>query len=313
MYGYIYETYDTINNKYYIGKHKGNYDENYYGSGKLISNIINKRKETLTNKVICWCETLEELNEAEKYYIELYDSRIPNGYNISFGGDGGPCHFQKHSEETKQKLSEIHKGKETWMKGKHFTEEQRKMISERVKEAFANGKGQNIDRKSYWTEEKRKEKSEQMKEKMKGKIPWNKGKHGIYSEETLNKLRTALKNRMCSEEARKKMSEQRKGRKHSEETKEKIRQSHLGEVFTEERRRNISEAIKKLPKIKNQKLFDELVNDEEIIAFFKAGPRNYHSGWKELLKKKLNNEIHHNSTGLPKSEFIKYYKEHGII
>ena len=27
MYGYIYETYDTVKNKYYIGKHKGKYDK----------------------------------------------------------------------------------------------------------------------------------------------------------------------------------------------------------------------------------------------------------------------------------------------
>ena len=308
MYGYIYETYDTVKNKYYIGKHKGKYDKKYYGSGILISRVINKRKETLTNKAICFCETLEELNEAEKYYIKLYGSRIPNGYNISLGGDGGG-HFQKHSEETKRKLSEIHKGKRSWMKGKHFTEEQRKLISERVKEAYANGKGQNIDRKSYWTIEKRKEKSEQMK----GKIPWNKGKHGIYSKETLNKIRTTAKNQICSEETRKKMSEQRKGKKHSEETKEKIRQAHLGKPLSEERKKHISEAIKKIPKIKNPKIFDELVNDKEIIAFFKAGPKNYHSGWKELLQRKINNKINHNSTGLPKSEFIKYYKEHNII
>ena len=29
---------------------------------------------------------------------------------------------------------------------------------------------------------------------MKGKIPWNKGKHGVYSEETLEKLRNYAKN-----------------------------------------------------------------------------------------------------------------------
>lgn len=309
MYGYIYETYDTLTNKYYIGKHKSeSYDENYFGSGKIITRIINKRKETLKNQLICWCDTLEELNEKEKYYIQQYNSLKPNGYNISLGGDGG-CHFQKHTPEAKEKMSKKKKGKPSTFKGKHFTDEQRKLISERVKEAFANGKGQNIDRHSYWTEENRKKKSEQMK----GKIPWNKGKHGIYSEETLEKLRNAAKNQICSEETRKKMSVARTGKKRSEETKRKMSIAHKGKKLSPESIKKMSETLKNKPKIKNIDLFNKLVNDPDIINFFKSGPRNYHRGWTELLNTKLDIKINHNSTGLPKSEFIKYYKEHNII
>lgn len=308
MYGYIYETYDTLTNKYYIGKHQGEYNENYFGSGKIITKIINERKDTLLNKPICFCETLDELNEKEKYYIKEYDSLIPNGYNISIGGDGGPIHFQKHTDESKQKMSEKKKGKPSTFKGKHFTEEQRQLISDKVKEAYANGKGQNIDRTSYWTEENRKKKSEQMK----GKIPWNKGKHGIYSEETLEKLRNAAHNQICTEETRKKMSISHKGKKHSEETKEKIRQGNIGRKLSNEIKQKISETLTNKPKIKDIELFNKLVNDTDIIEFFSHGPKNYHSGWNKLLKQKLNCEIKH-SNGLPKSEFIKYYKEHNII
>jgi len=308
MYGYIYETYDTLTNKYYIGKHKSeSYDENYFGSGKIITRIINKRKETLKNQLICWCDTLEELNEKEKYYIQQYNSLKPNGYNISLGGDGGPTHFQKHTPEAKEKMSKKKKGKPSTFKGKHFTDEQRKLISERVKEAFANGKGQNIDRHSYWTEENRKKKSEQMK----GKIPWNKGKHGIYSEETLEKLRNAAKNQICSDETRKKMSITRKGRKHSEETRRKMSIAQKGRKLSPESIKKMSETLKNKPKIKDIDLFNKLVNDSDIINFFKCG--NYHSGWKELLKEKTGIIKNTNGYGLPKSEFIKYYKEHNII
>ena len=308
MYGYIYETYDTLTNKYYIGKHKSeSYDENYFGSGKIITRIINKRKETLKNQLICWCDTLEELNEKEKYYIQQYNSLKPNGYNISLGGDGGPTHFQKHTPEAKEKMSKKKKGKPSTFKGKHFTDEQRKLISERVKEAFANGKGQNIDRHSYWTEENRKKKSEQMK----GKIPWNKGKHGIYSEETLEKLRNAAKNQICSDETRKKMSITRKGRKHSEETRRKMSIAQKGRKLSPESIKKMSETLKNKPKIKDIDLFNKLVNDSDIINFFKCG--NYHSGWKELLKENTGIIKNTNGYGLPKSEFIKYYKEHNII
>lgn len=45
----------------------------------------------------------------EKYYIQEYNSLIPNGYNIFHGGDGGPCHFEKHNDEAKQKMSKAKK------------------------------------------------------------------------------------------------------------------------------------------------------------------------------------------------------------
>lgn len=41
------------------------------------------------------------------------------------------------SEEHRRKLSEAHKGKATWNKGKHYTEEQRKHISEGLKAMYA--------------------------------------------------------------------------------------------------------------------------------------------------------------------------------
>lgn len=46
MFGYIYKTTD-INDKVYIGQHHGEFDINYFGSGKIISKIIKKRKNLL--------------------------------------------------------------------------------------------------------------------------------------------------------------------------------------------------------------------------------------------------------------------------
>ena len=64
-----------------------------------------------------------------------------------------------------------------------------------------------------------KEFKEKMSEANKGRIPWNKGKHGIYSEETLKKLSESLKgkpgywtNKHLSEETKKKLSESLKGK-----------------------------------------------------------------------------------------------------
>lgn len=85
--------------------------------------------------------TLEKLNELEQYYIEKYDT-FNNGFNLTTGGDS--CKMRplsdeakrkigeknrinmlgkKHSEETKKKMSEAHKG---YIK----TEEHRKHLAE---------------------------------------------------------------------------------------------------------------------------------------------------------------------------------------
>ena len=91
MYGYIYITTNLINNKKYIGKHKCSYhDLNYFGSGKIIKEAINKYgKNNFKNEIIEWCDSLDKLNEREKYWIAYYNAKNDDlYYNISPGGDG---------------------------------------------------------------------------------------------------------------------------------------------------------------------------------------------------------------------------------
>ena len=111
MYGYIYKTTNLINGKIYIGQHKHKtFDSNYFGSGVLISESINKYgKNNFSVELIEWCESLDALNEKEKYYIELYntkDSKI--GYNLA---DGGAIHLSdEYLMSIRDELS--HKGNE---------------------------------------------------------------------------------------------------------------------------------------------------------------------------------------------------------
>tara|TARA_Y100000310_G_C20312805_1_gene637004 strand:- start:77 stop:559 length:483 start_codon:yes stop_codon:yes gene_type:complete len=70
--------------------------------------------------------------------------------------------------------------------------------------------------KSYTQTEEYKQKQ---RESHIGQVPWNKGKTGIYSEETLKKMGDAKRGKTYSPEARKKMSESAKGRVWSEEHK----------------------------------------------------------------------------------------------
>ena len=146
MVGYIYLITDTTNGMKYTGKHhyhiEGQLDPNYHGSGTIIKNIYKKRPETLKEEYIKTCYSEEQMCSDEQYYIKLFKTLWPNGYNLTEGGEGEiPCEETrrkmsnskqgKHrSEETKKKISDGLKGKPAHNKGKPMSEEQKKKLSD---------------------------------------------------------------------------------------------------------------------------------------------------------------------------------------
>lgn len=46
--------------------------------------------EAFDAKVVQQCSTMGELNEAERFWIDRYDSLAPHGYNIREGGEWPP-------------------------------------------------------------------------------------------------------------------------------------------------------------------------------------------------------------------------------
>lgn len=101
MYGYIYKTVNTKNNKFYIGKHEvDHYDPTYLGSGKLLQQAIEKYgTEAFTNEIISIANTPEELNEQEKQLISQYKSEFGKScYNLAEGGTGGNVYRYADSE-----------------------------------------------------------------------------------------------------------------------------------------------------------------------------------------------------------------------
>jgi group I intron endonuclease len=139
MYGYIYKITNKFNGKIYIGKRaRKKFEEGYWGSGTLITKAINKYgKDNFTREVLEWCETKELLCSREQFYIIEYNCRVPNGYNIAPGGEGGGIKGPEHpnygkpmTEERKQHLSNLMSGEKNPMYGKHHTEESKKKISE---------------------------------------------------------------------------------------------------------------------------------------------------------------------------------------
>lgn len=141
----VYKITNKINGKFYIGQTTQNlvirWKKHIHGKTKCtaISNAIQKYgKENFEIKVLAQCNSIEEMNHRESYYIKLFNTLAPNGYNLRSGGNNS-----LHSESTKIKLSKCHSGdKAFWFgkKGKNNpnfglkrSEENKKRISNTLK------------------------------------------------------------------------------------------------------------------------------------------------------------------------------------
>ena len=213
MVGYIYLITDTTNGMKYTGKHhyhiEGQLDPNYHGSGVIIKNIYKKRPETLKEEYIKTCYSEEEMCSDEQYYIKLFKTLYPNGYNLTEGGDGLiPC------EETRKKLSKAHKEKPAYNKGVPMSEEQKKKISKANK-----GK--------HHSEEQKKKISEAL---IGEKNPF----YGrLHSEESKNKISKANKGKPAYNKGIP-MSEEQKKKMRNDKRSKKVRQLTLDGEFVRE-------------------------------------------------------------------------------
>jgi len=140
-FNFVYLTINKINGKCYVGSHhtkNENLDENkYYGSGVYIQKSLKKyKKENFYRIILKMCDNIIDARNLEKYYIDLFDTLTPNGYNISPTGGMGENHFGLHSEQTKKLMSELRIGVEPWNKDKKglykHSEETIKKISEKL-------------------------------------------------------------------------------------------------------------------------------------------------------------------------------------
>ena len=129
-YGFIYLTIDLKNGKGYIGQHKiynqKTLDQDYIGSGVIISNIKKKYGlKRFNRQILCFCESLEELNEKEIYYINYFNAiESENFYNIASGGHNGNAFAGKTLEEMREISEKISKK----FKGIILNKESRKKI-----------------------------------------------------------------------------------------------------------------------------------------------------------------------------------------
>lgn len=134
VFGYIYVTTNKINGKVYIGQKyspDGIKVNSYLGSGMYLLRAIKKYgKKNFTNEIIEWCETSDELNEREIYWIKEYGSTNSDiGYNLSDGGHvprmSGPNNYMYGRTHSPEVIEFLRKNST----GRVFSEESRKKMS----------------------------------------------------------------------------------------------------------------------------------------------------------------------------------------
>lgn len=130
----VYKATNKINGKKYVGQTSGTLKDRIKdhlkaakrGSKYFFHKAI--RKYGIDNfwwEIICDCYSQTDMNEQEAWFIEVFDAKVPYGYNLTDGGDGSNGYH--HTEEAKRKISKAMSGKKHPMFGKKRPEHSEKM------------------------------------------------------------------------------------------------------------------------------------------------------------------------------------------
>jgi len=132
----IYQITNQINGKSYIGfttrKIKRITEHKHCdGTSPKLDNAVKKYGwENFNHQILYMGEDEQHtLKIIEPFFIQHLNTKHPNGYNLTNGGDG--ILGYKHTKETRRKISIGHKGQIPWIKGKKITRssEYRKKLS----------------------------------------------------------------------------------------------------------------------------------------------------------------------------------------
>lgn len=198
----IYRYTNRINGKSYIGKSTNieqrkicHLRKTKSGDTTYFHNALRKYGEqNFDFEILEFCQE-SELDEREQYYIKHFNTIMPNGYNMTVGGDGGnmfDVRTAEQQEETRRKMSRSHIGL------KHTAEEKKISLAQKGKpRLYARGipawnkgikmpswfgeKTRNIGSKNGMFGKKQSDLCRETNARIhKGQTPANKGKHLVW-------------------------------------------------------------------------------------------------------------------------------------
>ena len=200
--GVVYKITCLLNGKPYVGQTRRKLSERIKGhrNSKIKSGVDGAIKKYGWENFSVEVCPVEMLNEREIFWIAKLNSKAPNGYNLTDGGESPTL-----SKETREKISAACKGRPAHNKGKHHSEELRAKMSAAHKGKPSHNKGKKASPETC------------------AKISAN---HADVSGE-----KNGFYGKHHSEESRTRMSLAKKGKPrkpHSQETREKISASNKG-------------------------------------------------------------------------------------
>ena len=98
---FIYKVMCLVNDKVYVGQTKRNIEKRFKEHSRSKKSLIGKAmqkygKENFKLELLEVCETREEANRREIFFISEFNCIAPNGYNLTSGGWGhANYHFSK--------------------------------------------------------------------------------------------------------------------------------------------------------------------------------------------------------------------------
>lgn len=146
MFGIIYKITNKITGMSYVGQTVRTLKERWvdhlsHARNKTTDSYIARAilkygAESFEIDILQECESREELDFSEIFYVSLLNTKVPNGYNLADGG-GGMSGWANGkgwvpTEETRKKLSEAGKGNTNAL-GKKYSSEFRVKVSAALK------------------------------------------------------------------------------------------------------------------------------------------------------------------------------------
>ena len=103
----------------------------------VIHKAINKYgKENFIIESLHTCETKKEMDFVEIFYIQFLNTKVPFGYNLTDGGEGGGRGYH-HTEEAKRVMRELKLGKKHTLE-QNVAQSQRTKGKKKTPEAIAH-------------------------------------------------------------------------------------------------------------------------------------------------------------------------------
>ncbi|KFZ26293.1 MAG: GIY-YIG catalytic domain protein [Candidatus Izimaplasma bacterium HR2] len=163
----IYKVTNVVNGKIYIGqttktlqrRKTVHYCSARCGSDNVFAKSLMKYdKNEFKWKIICECDSLDDLNEKEIYYIKENNSLLPNGYNMTGGGFTSPMINPSDELREKHKIAMIECGKKMTgdnnpMKRPEVIEAHRKAVNDPTRRKKAVNDPTRRKKHSQWMKE----------------------------------------------------------------------------------------------------------------------------------------------------------------